>query len=668
MLWENTPDISNVIDTIVENQLSVIELPITDFDTIELISGNIPSGMYIDANNIIGIPDIVAEKTRYSFALRATKDDTIDDSSFSIDVIDKNPPEWITPSGILYVNSVVDDLQYVPDGHVIKHQLLATDEDIETGELLKFYISDGELPIGLEMDNTGLIHGITGIQTQLNDDSPVIDFSYEYPHPDFFISGYHSNFYDLSDRDEIIANNRLYKKLGKQYDFEVSVYDGKTIPVPRQFSIIVAGDEVYKDFSMPYGPVVSMYAFHAGFCQWLTNENLGLYKSNINVTIYLDCIDHGSLTGFARYTLGVDSELPNGLVLDEERGIIHGKTPKIHSPRQDYVFEINALALGWPNGVTPKTFNLSIIHDNYVDFYWESTSYLGKMTVYEKSFLKLKAISSNDTKVEFKLINGDLPPGLELYSDGSIIGNVIPFDSGIEPQFTFTVKAFNINNTLGVEKTFVLDVDTLDGMLYNDVYISILLSDNDRSTHVRLLNTINNASVYRVQDEQLGLNYNMDMLFFSYIEKVNISEYYELIKTFRRRRLKFNGIKNIEVFLPGTKTLIYEMVYVELLDPFANSNNALALLRERIAELGETNFINERLWLYALKQQYNNDVIALPLVFVKPGHGDNISYQINSIDHNINDYEFDIDRLIVSSPIDNDSYVMFSHREPQTSL
>ena len=82
-----------------------IPLPVTNDAGVsyQLISGALPSGLYISGNHIIGSPYIVSNITSYEFCIRASLGSEISDRTFIITIDGNNPPLFVTPAGLLPV-------------------------------------------------------------------------------------------------------------------------------------------------------------------------------------------------------------------------------------------------------------------------------------------------------------------------------------------------------------------------------------------------------------------------------------------------------------------------------------------------------------------------------------------------------------------------------------
>lgn len=129
--------------------LAVPVLPATSI-TYKLLSGTLPNGLTINSNGLIsGTPALVTIETTSTFAIRATDNlGNIRDRTFSIIITGTAVPSFTTPSGnLLSVNdSVWVELQ------------LEYDNPDPTNEI-SISLSEGLLPVGLEISNSGLIRG-----------------------------------------------------------------------------------------------------------------------------------------------------------------------------------------------------------------------------------------------------------------------------------------------------------------------------------------------------------------------------------------------------------------------------------------------------------------------------------------------------------------------------
>ena len=148
-----------------EEETISVGLPLTSgiSPTISIIAGSLPPGLRIFQNNIIGTPKQVERESTFTFVLRATVNNVIDDRTFKIVVKGPDDPLWKTKEGRLSVgNSPINNRFFILDNEIIDFQLVATDVDLPEGKSLEFWIDkgDGELPPGISMSKTGKLSGV----------------------------------------------------------------------------------------------------------------------------------------------------------------------------------------------------------------------------------------------------------------------------------------------------------------------------------------------------------------------------------------------------------------------------------------------------------------------------------------------------------------------------
>lgn len=348
-----------------------IQLAVDTAATVTIISGTLPPGLRIIGSTIQGTPLEVARETEFTFVLRASLNNQIDDRTFRITVSGADAPEWITPSGLLPIGN--NNVFYILDSSPIDFALEAVDKDIAAGQILEYFIAsgDGELPPGITLTRGGRIRGVVDPVLALDrlaaqgfyDDNPFDAFPY-----DFGIrpaNGYDSFFYDVGFYD-ISVPTRAPKKLNRKYQFRVSVSDGDTIE-KRLFQIFVVGDDFFRADNTIMQTGNEMFSADNTFVRtpiWLTPGNLGFRRANNYVTLFLDVIDTNTLSGFLGYNLedfnddGTASITPPGLRLDGNTGELAGIVPYQPSVTREYKFTVKATRYTGPDNRTPITIKI----------------------------------------------------------------------------------------------------------------------------------------------------------------------------------------------------------------------------------------------------------------------------------------------------------------------
>jgi hypothetical protein len=485
----------------------ILEIPLSASSdvgpvTYSLLAGTLPRGLRLEEGIIKGSPTEVRKFTTSRFVIRATDGVDLEDRTFRISVDGYDLPQWLTREGFLKVGP--GDAYFVLDNSYVEFQLEASDTDLIAGDSLEYYIVPvgGELPPGLSLSSTGLISGFT---------DPVFAVDYlETPTGAFDTAGFDvvpldiaeakSNGYDsfLYDVTTFDYNepSRAPRRLSRFYTFVVGVTDGVN-EVRRVFRIWVVTEEFLQADNAIIQVDTNLFQADASSDRvplWITESNLGRFRANNYVTIYLDVYDPPSLTGTISYFLlatnpdGSPSVIPPGMALDTITGEIAGRVPYQAAITKTYQFtmqavsfpsalaEINYVLVGdwsstrpyrvneavrylgfiyiciephtnitpvegpyWNLGVSTseKTFTVEIIGEIESSIEWISDSDRGTIKPNQPSRLFVEARSLlYGGKVVYELHSGRLPPGLELLSTGNIVGKVKQFGDSNGPGLT----------------------------------------------------------------------------------------------------------------------------------------------------------------------------------------------------------------------------------------
>lgn len=467
-----------------------------------LIAGNLPRGLRLSNGAIKGSPTEVRRYTESKFVIRASDGVDIEDRTFIIAVDGSDVPEWITKEGFLNVGPA--KAYFVLDNAKVDFQLEADDTDISAGDQLEFYLlpNGGLLPPGLTLSRDGRISGFT---------DPI--FALEYSNNPY--GGYDTAPLDVIPLDFIEArsngfdtfvyDNQTYdynepsrtpRRLSRVYTFAVAVTDGANA-VTRLFKIYVVTEEFLQADNSIVQVDTNLFQADSSSARkpiWITESNLGRFRANNYVTIFLDVYDPPTLTGTITYfklPTNPDnsvSELPPGMELDSITGEIAGKVP--YQARISKTYTFTMLAVNYPaelantqytfkgnwNTTTAYFVNDAIIYDNitYIcliahrnrlptdqDYWrpgtssaaktftveiigeidsavnWISTSDLGTIKPNQPSRLFVEAESLlYGGRIGYEFVSGKLPPGLSFLSTGIIEGKVKQFADEDGPGLT----------------------------------------------------------------------------------------------------------------------------------------------------------------------------------------------------------------------------------------
>lgn len=240
-----------------------------------------------------------------------------------------------------------------------------------------------------------------------------------------------------------------------------------------------------------------------------------------------------------------------------------------------------------------KTFTLNVLGEVDSTITWNTSNDLGIISAnFQSTFAVSATTTIPNAKLVYTLTEGRLPPGLDLLYDGEIVGKVRQFGDGvvqgltifdegnctfdsatttIDRQFSFTVDARDRFGYSAIQRTFTITVIDPNDLLYSNLFLKPLLKQTQRDSLRSLISdsTVFPPSlIYRPNDPEFGLQTDARMLTYAGIETKNIDEYVAAAtKHHKKRRYKVGELKKAEAKEAGTNNIVYEVVYLEIIDP-----------------------------------------------------------------------------------------------------
>ena len=240
-----------------------------------------------------------------------------------------------------------------------------------------------------------------------------------------------------------------------------------------------------------------------------------------------------------------------------------------------------------------KTFVVKMLGEVDSTIQWLTPSDLGTLRANFISTLNVQAQTTvPDGRLIYGVIDGKLPPGLALSLDGEIIGKVnqfgtidnpgltvfdsknTTFDGGtttVDRDYSFTIRAQDQFGFSAIERTFTISTTDPDEILYSNLFMKPFLKriqKDDFTNFISDPNIFEPNLIYRPNDAQFGLQIEPKMLAYAGIETKDIQEYVAAsAKNHKRKRFRFGEVKTAIARKPGTQEVVYEVVYVEIIDP-----------------------------------------------------------------------------------------------------
>lgn len=536
--------------------------------TYSVVAGQLPDGIELGTNGdlfgqprkvVKGIPNEVSQDVTDRFTVRAkSTDNIVTDKTFTLTVTGQDIPTFTTGSDL----GVYLDYQY------INKQIVVSDADPD--DTLTFEFLSGTLPPGVSLTSDGYVRGYIQPQLQQGADAD-------------------GNF-DKAPFDTVLYDSGSgFSSYSAIYSFVTRVTDGKAFVV-KEFSFFVYGgfdlgadvDNVRADHvgtitadnSSSYSPIIRH-----------SSGNLGSYLHDNNFNFKIDGVDYSGDT--IVYSIS-DGALPPGLSIDTNTGWIYGTLPFINTPQTTYTFTVKVQKTPDPLNqfFATKQFTLDLVSDRDLEITWITDSDLGKINAGDVSTLSVQAVSANGASLYYDILPGStskLPQGIVLEQNGLLAGQVsfkgFLLDNGttqldkkttsIDNQCDFTVRAKDSTGTLTSTKTFTLVIDNFYETPYENMYITLLPKDGDRSIWESMV--YNNQDIpenflYRPTDVYFGKQRDARMLFLSGMTASPLSKYQKAVyQNHYNISLRFGDFKTAKA-QDKNGNHIYDVIYVEVQD------------------------------------------------------------------------------------------------------
>ena len=447
--------------------------------TYSLIAGSLPKGLRLVGNVISGSPTEVKKYTTSRFVIRANDGTDIKDRTFSISVDGADIPQWITKEGYLQVGQGL--AYFVLDNSQVNFQLESTDTDLTAGDKLEYYLMPmgGQLPPGLSLSTDGIISGYTdpifaidynaalnsGYDTGSFDVSPI-DFA------EAQTNGFDSYFFDNVTYD-YNEPSQSPKKLSRSYSFVVAVSDSIHV-VSRSFKIYVVTEEFLQADNSLIQIGTNVFTADSSSDRvplWITDSDLGRYRANNYLTLFLDVYDPPSLPGVITYFLlpsnpGTYKLNSTGEIITTGRYDVSGLLPEFKYVskglwKSTVNYNVGDAVLYSDDGSSiPELYVCQTAHINrtpIVGTFWNRN-----VTISTGKFKAANAASWTTIVAETASLP---PPGLELDSTTGELAGTVPYQAKVSKSFKFTILAVNFPAEL-YDSTYTLKGGWNSGTAY----------------------------------------------------------------------------------------------------------------------------------------------------------------------------------------------------------
>lgn len=292
--------------------------------------------------------------------------------------------------------------------------------------------------------------------------------------------------------------------------------------------------------------------------------------------------------------LGKSYLVTNVFTSSDEYDILNLATPLLDPIPEATLIDLGTVSLVEEEIATSKKqFSLKLLGEVDSTIAWTTPANLGSFSANYISTLALRATTTvPNATLLYTIKSGSLPFGLKLSLDGEIIGKVSSFgrpgkpgltifDSGqlqldqnetrLDRTYKFTVTTQDQFGFSAIDREFSITLSDPDNKLYSNVHMAPMMTPEKRRSFADFVNNsilFPPTSLYRPNDPSFGLQTTMKMLVYPGIESKNVREFVAaLAKNTRRKKYKLGKVKTAVAKTPGTNDIVYEVVYLEVIDP-----------------------------------------------------------------------------------------------------
>jgi hypothetical protein len=598
-------------------------------------------------------------------------------------------------------------------------------------------------------------------------------------------NGFDDFLYDAFEFD-YSENTQVPRRISRAYNFVITVTDGIN-ESQRFFRMWVVTEEFLQADNSIVQVDTNLFTADSSstrFPLWITDAYLGRYRANNYITIFLDVYSAPGLPTSLIYFLnptnpdGSTSTLPPGMFLDQSTGDIAGNVPYQDAVTKPYSFTVEAVVFlldvtrinynlrgTWNSSTTyavndavsydgiiyvcveehrnrlptespdfwlssvsssKKTFTIDIIGEIESAIEWVTESNLGTIEPGKPSTIQIQARSFlYGNTVSYIVTEGNIPPGLELISTGSIQGKVKQFgdengpgitrfyddtlqgktfdttfdseNTTFDRVFTFNVQARDSARFAVSNRSFSLRVISPSNKSFANIYVKAFQKKEKRLEWFNFItdaNIFRNEDIFRYGDTNFGIQTELKMILFAGIESKDATTFVQAMsRNHYRKQLKFGDLRIAKAKDPETQEVIYEVVYINIVDNFEKNGksaqstielpdkinspvivsydaikvdsdvplvsdrdhqrifpNSIKNMRRRIQNIGERDRTYLPLWMRSLQDDAffeSGYVSALPLCYANPGKGEQILSRIKLSNFDFKLINFEVDRYLI---------------------
>jgi hypothetical protein len=153
------------------------------------------------------------------------------------------------------------------------------------------------------------------------------------------------------------------------------------------------------------------------------------------------------------------------------------------------------------------------------------------------------------------------------------------FETTFDRIFNFTIKARDVLGYSAITKDFTLLITIPNDTYYSNIVVKPFMKQQQRDYFKNFINDnsiFDPRLIYRLGDPNFGIQRTLTSLIYAGIETKQAVEYISVMGLNNKpKRFNLGQVKKAVAKEPGTNNVVYEIIYVELLDPLEKGKTHL---------------------------------------------------------------------------------------------
>jgi photosystem II stability/assembly factor-like uncharacterized protein len=510
-------------------------------------------------------------------------------------------------------NSGRENLGYYFDGDYVDIKINAL--EVSATGTLQWQVSQGSLPPGLTIDQTGRITGFAQAPARPGSAGTA---AYDVGRYDQFVY----DFEGAADSRVYLFNLRIFDGINYvDQRYRLGIYDKTYFLVDNE--LITADSTRYTadrdgyqypsiiTASTTLPPVRQGQQYAYQFQAYISNPNLEVkWSVNSGGPARFDQGASPNPDDNNQYFTVVpyddrsfdqtDLSLPGGIFLDGNTGWLLGRIGTVTQAESTYEFTVTAYVEVPISQTTtsirssqPVKFSITVLSDIEETITWLSTSDLGTIDNGQISSIAIEASTNKNSTLTYKVKSGQylrVPQGLSLQTNGLLSGRTafdyfsmdrknseITFDRAAntyDSKYVFTVIAQDATGLVYNEKEFTITVTNVNTKPYENLYLKALLPATLRQVFRSIVTDerlSSDAIIYRLGDPYYGIHLDLTMLVQAGVRAETASAFVDAMANYHYdKKINFGTIKKA-VARYNNGDVKYEVLYVEVFD-YNNKN------------------------------------------------------------------------------------------------